>query len=461
MKFYRTSNPDLISRKSKRPEKEILNEIGIFNVNFDKPKGYIRLFPEDFIVEEKRAGGEISRINDFRINSEIAKPDEKTNTLYANLIKIGIPTNVAAQRISEILEFPQTKIGTAGLKDSDAITSQLIAFPGIELGLGEIMARKIPNVYLSNFYYGKGSLNAGDLEGNIFTITVRTESEIDDKLKIKLNTIEQFGILNYFQSQRFGGMRLLSHELGKLIMQGNYEQAIKTFLFHTSSNDIPLLANIRKKAEDMGNDWAGIKKLFESEMPYTLFNEIRLLDYLIKNPTNFIGALIDLKDQTQLWAYAYSSLLFNKHLSEYSKVKGCVDEKFPIFLSSNPDDVKNYKKYLEQDGTLNFKKYLFPFKFLILKGKQLPGRIFPKDIKYNTFEKGIVIKFTLPKGAYATTFLTNLFELEQGLPISGWVNATETDPKKILGEGDIEGVRAIFKDYWYYKGQSENTTTTN
>ena len=145
-------------------------------------------------------------------------------------------------------------------------------------------------------------------------------------------------------------------------------------------------------------------------MPYSLFNEIRLLNYLIDNPNNYTGALIDLEDQTQLWVYAHSGWLFNKYLSAFANDHGCLDEKFPLLTSHDDKDIKIYEKYLIEDGTVEFKKNLKPFKFIQFKKRPVRGRVFVKDINYQCFNGGVIIGFSLPKGCYATTFLTNIFE---------------------------------------------------
>lgn len=450
LEFYRQSNPALITREKKRSEKEIFEEIGIYNISLDKPLGYIRLFPQDFIVEEKLNDGRILMVNELDNDKNVRREGEKENTLYAKLVKIGIPTSVAIERIAEHFKIDINKIGYAGLKDADAVTAQLVAFPGMRLPVEEIKKAKIPNIYLSDFYYNNGSLTPGDLEANVFTIIVRVNGKLDDRFKIRMDTIGKFGVLNYFQSQRFGGLRLASHKLGKLIARGDYELAVKYFLFETNSDDIPLVGELRKRGEKFFPDWRKIKSVF-NELPYTFSNEIKALDYLTENSENYIGALIKIKDQTQLWAYAYASWLFNKHLSEYSRNKGCVDEKFPTILSDDQDDWKLYWPYLQEDGTAEFRKNLRPFKFIQMKKRLTAGRIFPKDIKHREFKGGVVMNFTLPKGAYATTFLTNFFELEQGLPVPEGISLEEIDPKEKMGEGNIKKIKEIFKDCWHSK----------
>ncbi len=448
LEYYKINNPSLIIRKAKTSEEEVFNEIGVMNIPQNKPKGYFRLYPQDFIVEEVTNSGDIIRINKF-YNNKIGS--EVNQTFYAILIKIGIPTNIAIGRISKELNIELNKIGYSGLKDADAITAQLVAFPGINIPINEIKNKIIPNVYLTNFYFSKGSLNPGDLDSNIFTITIRTDKNFSkEEFAMKIETIRKYGVLNYFQSQRFGGLRLISHKLGKLLMQGDDELALKYFLFKTNKDDIPLVVNLRKEAEKLFPRWSEMKEVYE-KFPYTFFNELRAMNYLIKYPDNLIGALIEIKDQTQLWAYAYSSWLFNKYLSEYSKNNGCINEKFPTLLSENYEDYKIYRKFLVADNTMDFIKNLRPFKFIQLKKRLVDGRIFPQNINYKFFNGGVVLNFILPKGSYATTMLANIFELEQGLPIPEWVNKEEIDPKEILGDGDIKKVKETFKDCWYSK----------
>lgn len=125
--FYRKNYPDLLIRKIMRSESEKLNEIGISNLSDNKPLGYLRLYPEDFIVEEIMLNGQIAKINNLEIVADKIKTLGE-NTLYCQLIKISIPTNVAITRIAHTFKIDENKIGRAGLKDSEVITSQLIAF---------------------------------------------------------------------------------------------------------------------------------------------------------------------------------------------------------------------------------------------------------------------------------------------------------------------------------------------
>ncbi len=446
---YKKHDLSLIEPKKARTEAEIFKEIGITNMPTNRQKGYLRLHYQDFLVEELTQDKKIIRVNE--IANEIKKDrSEKEKTLYAHLIKIGIHTNTAIDRLNESLNF-SGKIGYAGLKDEEAISAQLVAFPKIKLTIEEIKKIKIANILLADFYYGKGNLRPGYLAGNYFIITIRTEKRVDEvELKLKLANLEKFGFLNFFQSQRFGGVRLISHKIGKLIFQGNYELAVKYLLFKTNEYEMPLIAKLKKQAEKIYPDYDAIVKLFE-KLPFSFLYEIRVTEYLKNKPDDYVGALSEISESVTMCLYAYSSLLFNRYLSVYSKTKGCTSERFPLLISSDPADLKIYHEYLEEDGIKDIYQALKPLKFIYWTKRDWASRIFPKDIKYEIFAGGAVIYFFLPKGAYATTFLANLFELVEGTPIPAWVSNQEIDVKKMLGQGSLDELKQIFKEYWQYK----------
>ena len=133
IEHIKEKDPKLLERTNFRQENEVLKEIGIENTPKDKPLGFIKLFPQDFIVEEK-IKNKILEINSTSLPQNTTQNSEQNqNTLYAKMVKTCIPPHTAFERVAEHLNFNINKIGRAGLKDSDAITAQLVAFPGIKL----------------------------------------------------------------------------------------------------------------------------------------------------------------------------------------------------------------------------------------------------------------------------------------------------------------------------------------
>jgi TruD family tRNA pseudouridine synthase len=178
LELYKTKNPGLLRRPPKWPEAEVLREIGAWCLPKNKPLGYIRLFPQDFIVEEKASDGETIKINKAPKGEEDGQENGAEGaSIYADLVKAGIPTNVAIERLAHGLGIAPNRIGFAGLKDAEAVTSQRISFPAA-IGIEKLKSLKTENIHLSGFRCGKGAVSPGALSGNVFTIVVRTEKAI-------------------------------------------------------------------------------------------------------------------------------------------------------------------------------------------------------------------------------------------------------------------------------------------
>jgi len=171
---------------------------------------------------------------------------------------------------------------------------------------------------------------------------------------------------------------------------------------------------------------------------------------LAQNPNDFIGTLNNSRDQTQLWIYAYSSWLFNRLITDKS-MEGELRERMPQLLHSDPAERAIYEPYLRADGVEDFVAALRPFKYIHFAERYQETIIYPEVIDYKILPKKVVINFFLPKGAYATTFLAHLFVLHQYRPIPSWVDKEEIDPKAILGQGNIQEIKNIFRSYWQNK----------
>jgi TruD family tRNA pseudouridine synthase len=435
LKILSKERPDLFISENKFDEKEALSEIGVV-LPADRKKGFLQLYPQDFIVEEVKTDGSISEIEPKKTVLPETGPKP---TLYADLIKVGISSLEAIDRLAKKLNIDPKRIGYAGIKDAVALTSQRIALPGFLYE--DIQHLNFEGFFLTNFSYGKGTIAKGELEGNRFSIFVRTEGLYDPNiLKEKLLQLKKKGFLNYYHFQRFGGARLSSHIFGRLILKGEYEEAIKQVLTYSNKFENKINKGLKLKVTTNYGNWEMMKKTFEL-MPYTFQNQIKIIQYLIENPGNFIGALIHIKEQTTLWIYAYASILFNRCLSE----NNCPD-KLPLLLTNDPSEIAIYRPWLKEDGISSFQS-LKPFKFIQLKPRFAPTRIFPEKIIFNSDAEGVAISFILDKGAYATTFLNNIFELWHGLPIPQWVKKTEQDTKKILNLGSNAAAKNILEKY--------------
>ncbi|MBU1178448.1 tRNA pseudouridine(13) synthase TruD [Patescibacteria group bacterium] len=448
MNKIRRENPELVTLKNPPTEDEMLVQIGVTSLPPDRPRGYLRLYPQDFIVEEIHSDGEISPIEPSE-PVDLPDPPEQKFTLWADMIKVGVPTQQAVRRLAEALKINEQQIGYAGLKDAAALTSQQITLS--RTLVKDVVDKKVPSVHLTRFAYGKGAIQPGDLQGNRFTIYIRTDQEYsEEKLARQLEQLEQEGFLNYYQTQRFGGIRLHAHVVGCLIFQGQYEDAVKYFLTAPGSFDIPLIKKIRAEAAKHYGQWDKMKEYF-NRLPYIFKEEIRLVEYLVQSPQDFVGALIHVQDQTKMWIYAYDSFVFNRYLSRAAKDGKELPAELPSLLSPIPEDNDIYFPWLKEENTVQFRNNLRPFKFIRLKRRMVATKIYPQVGDYKVLPTGVLISFDLPKAAYATTFLTHIFQLTSAMPIPEWVNKDEVDLKAELGTGSVAAAKEVIGEYIHVK----------
>jgi len=408
------------------------------------PLAYLKYFSFDFIVEEI---GEDSSVSTVDIeNSNEQKVSLGKGTIFADVVKVGISTLDVRKELARVLKIDEKKIGYAGIKDAKAVTSQKIS---IQREFSDKILKIPPsNFFLKNLKKGKGAVRMAGLSGNRFTVLLRTQQDNDsEELEKKLKEVAKNGFWNFYWIQRFGTPRLLSHHLGKLLLQGEYEKVIQSFLCDSSSRELPYFQELRNKAKQMSGNWKKIYRLYQP-LPYTLRHELKILSHLIEKPADHIGALHSVKDQTTLWVYAYASYLANRILSLCPTSSVPCPEKLPLLLSQSEEDRDIYQTLLQKDDVFsNFIDNLRPFDFIKLLPRSINSKIFPKIIGMKTVPKGVIVSFELPKGSYATTFLAHLFTLTEGSLAPDWMDHTKYDLKTALGTGTIKKTLEKFKDY--------------
>ncbi|MBI2123759.1 MAG: tRNA pseudouridine(13) synthase TruD [Candidatus Wildermuthbacteria bacterium] len=433
--------PHLFEREPMVDSFEFQKWIGIEVFPDTLPLGYLRLMPQDFIVEEVARDGTVHTVD--------VDPSPATSfegkTVYADLVKIGISTLEAQSQIAEALSLQPQSIGFAGIKDRLALTSQAISIR--DAAEADILKVQADNFFLKNIHQGKGALANGDLQGNRFTIVLRLQRPPSEKEVLKthetLKQIKEEGFWNFFSFQRFGTPRLLSHKLGLRIIKGEFEEAVKMFLVHQSLRELPYFKHIREEMEKQWGNWEGMKTLL-SPFPAHFPIELQFVEHLLGNPKDFLGALHTVPDQVRLWVYAYDSYLFNRKLSQFIK-GGEVPINLPLLTSFSPRDWEPYKEFLEEDSVDIPSKYYKKFPFIRVASRTWPvlQRVEIHNIAFQ--DNFVLFAFSLPKGTYATTLLMNFFTLASGLPIIPGITNKEIDAKALLGLGSTQATLERFK----------------
>ncbi len=445
----RASDPAAVTPRRPFTPDQILAHIGI-RVSFGQlPLGYLKLYHQDFIVEEVGADGRVSTIDP---GPATVPSGPRDRTLYLDLVKVGHSTLEACRAVAEASGVEPDRVGYGGLKDKVAITSQRISLRGADAE--RVATAQIPGVVLKNLSWGRGVVERGSHAFNRFTIVVRSTTTVDEPWLVKSLEHWRQGFTNFFHLQRFGTPRLIGHVLGKLVLRGDYREAIRHLLADRGAQDVPLINRIRATAEHHFGDWRTLDGAF-AQLPYTFRLERQILEYLIAHPDDYLGALRllpGLADQVRLWVQAYASYLFNLHLSQLVTTKTAMPPSLPYLL--NPDFVRlpSYVRQLAADG---IRQPLQAAIFLLGPRVVSPhgvGRTVVTVAVHHARAMGRVafLSFDLPPGAYATTFLMHFFALPpdpaRALP-PGSLDTDRYDSKSILGTGSVASVEAVLGPY--------------
>lgn len=428
--------PELFDRAPMIDDAAALRSIGIDEDASEKPLGYLRLMPQDFIVEEIDESGAVHDVDCGVLHGE---GDSEGGTFYADLVKIGISTLEAKHQLATLLGIDEKHIGFAGIKDRLALTSQKISIRSV-VDAHTLEHAVADNFFLKQIRQGKGAVANGELKGNRFTITLRSPhaitAEEQERIREQASVIETEGFWNFFSFQRFGTPRLLSHRLGLLIVRQEYEQVIKLFVTETTDRELPYFKNIRTELADMWGDWVRMRDRMRS-FPYHFSLELTMIEHLVGRPSDFLGALHTIPDQIRLWIYAYDCSLFNRKLSELIR-EGTVPMQLPLVTSFSPMDWEPYQAFLDADRVVMPSKAYRDFPFVRVASRTWPvlQRITTHGLAFDG--QIAVFSFSLPKGSYATTYLNNFFTLASGLPTPPGISNTEVDARELLGTGTLK-----------------------
>ncbi len=360
----------------------------------------------------------------------IPENEDKSKFLYLEMQKFNLDVNESIRRIARFNGVSKKRITYAGVKDKRAITSQRICFFMPETK--RLKEFKSKFVKLSSPEWKREKLRIGMLKGNKFEITIRQieldEKETEKRINSCLKEIKK-GIPNYFGEQRFGGIRNISHLVGKEFIKGNIQQGVMLYLTATNEKEEEDIRNARTELEKT-KDYGKALKDFPLKFRY----ERAMLNHLNTEPEDFIGAFRTLpKSLRYMFVHAYQSFLFNEIIKErikqgigLKKTKG--DElinEIPLapllgfqskFSEGKAGEIE--KKILEKEGIELKQFYVKEMKEMSSKGAKKEIVLFPENLKLEEIEKDEFnegklkarISFYLTKGNYATVVLKEIIK---------------------------------------------------
>ncbi|HTU16458.1 MAG TPA: tRNA pseudouridine(13) synthase TruD [Gemmataceae bacterium] len=150
-------------------------------------------------------GGRIkSEIDDFEVEEIPAyQPSGSGDHLYLWIEKRGMGAEYFARQVARRLDIAVSEVGTAGLKDRQAVTRQMVSVPvRAEPRLNQLDG---DGIRLLNVSRHGNKLKPGHLHGNRFRILVReVVAEAGARLPLLLEHLRRDGLANFYGEQRFG-----------------------------------------------------------------------------------------------------------------------------------------------------------------------------------------------------------------------------------------------------------------
>ncbi|HUH12856.1 MAG TPA: tRNA pseudouridine(13) synthase TruD, partial [Longimicrobiales bacterium] len=170
------------------------------------------------------------RYEDFRVDEVPAyAPTGEGDHVFFRIEKTGLSTFQAVRDIARHLGVDARAIGSAGLKDARAITTQALSVEHVEPE--RIRALEIPRIRVLEAVRSRKKLRTGHLRGNRFRIALRppaaeSEAAADrlERTRAVLRELGRRGVPNYFGPQRFG-IRGDTGEIGRAVLEERWYDA--------------------------------------------------------------------------------------------------------------------------------------------------------------------------------------------------------------------------------------------
>jgi tRNA pseudouridine13 synthase len=383
----------------------------------------IKQKPEDFSVTESWRFDQVPK---------------GAHRVYA-MDKQKVSTFEAIARIAKAFGLPRSAFSFCGLKDKQGRTRQLIAVEGAEVDLQEEDLRLQ--------YLGRTDqrLSARNTTSNRFGVTVRdlTDAEVA-RLPAAVAEVNQLGVVNYFDSQRFGSLKHGQGFIAKDLLRGDFEAALHNFLARPSELDRTHDAKVKAFWRDHWGDWR-LRCTIPGAERYD-----RILRSLRERPRDFRRAFLQIDPQYRaLQVFTFQSWLWNEGVRRLlmallpgqsllalsyqagkllfpregppEVLRRLREQTFPLVgpeTRVEDPDVKRALDWVLGREKLALDRLVIPgtpeifFRHeeravLVQPGKLMVGP--PRPDELNRGARKVYLAFTLPPGSYATLVVRRLF----------------------------------------------------
>jgi len=264
------------------------------------------------------------RIEDFRVEEVSRTPalDKKGRFTVVRATLRNWETNRFLRRLAGACGINRNRIFCSGLKDKRAVTTQLLV---IDAPRKKVEAVDIPDTELEILGRTHQKVGMSDHDGNRFSITVRGCCEADGSpldakeamrrvLEIRDGMAERLGddaFPNWIGPQRFGATRPVTPEVGRAVVEDDFERAVDLYVGMPGSKMTEDVATFRKMWMDT-KDAAACLEIAPRHLGY----EKSILQVLEGDSENHVKAFRALPPSLQLlMVHSLQSLAFNHSLA--------------------------------------------------------------------------------------------------------------------------------------------------
>lgn len=248
------------------------------------------------------------RPEDFQVSESWRFEEDPRGKHFVYLMdKQKLSTFDAVERICARFKIPRAAVSYCGLKDKQGRTTQLIAIEGRPIELQD------PDLRLKSMGRTREGLSAANTTSNRFAVTVRDLGEEDlSRLSASIAEVRRLGVVNYFDSQRFGALKHGQGFVVKELMRGDFEAALRNVIARPSVLDRSDDGRVKTFWKEHWGDWTRSNPFPGAERYQAI------VKWLVRHPKDFRGAFLRTEPRWRgLQVFAYQSWLWNEGVKQY------------------------------------------------------------------------------------------------------------------------------------------------
>lgn len=246
--------------------------------------------------------------SDFKVEERILFPSDQGSYAYYKVEKKSVSTTAVRDEMAALLNVTPSALVFPALKDSNAVTIQYAS-----------VRKKGPKTMNGSGFtaelvqWGPRALRPRDLEMNCFTIVVRDMSKKEAvRLTQVMPMLEQYGLPNYFDDQRFGSLTKDGF-IGKEILKRDAERVVHMYLAEPMTGDPKLIREFKQLVESHWGQWGYL--LHQAPRPS---NFRSVITYLKDHPHEYRKATNLIQDRLlSIYLSAYQSWVWNLIVAKY------------------------------------------------------------------------------------------------------------------------------------------------